>query len=60
MQRTLGENYEGLMARRAKYTPLKRNVTFDDVAESVYALAVSHPFVTGEVIVIDGGFTATT
>ncbi len=60
MERTLGENYEGLMARRAKLTPLRRNVTLDDVAESIYALAVSHPFVTGEILVIDGGFTATT
>jgi 3-oxoacyl-[acyl-carrier protein] reductase len=60
MERTLGENYESLMARRAKYTPLRRNVTLDDVAESIYALAVSHPFVTGEILVIDGGFTATT
>ena len=60
MERTLGDDYEGLMARRAKYTPLKRNVTLDDVAESIYALAVSHPFVTGEILVIDGGFTATT
>ena len=60
MERTLADNYEGLMARRAKQTPLKRNVTLDDVAESIFALATSHPFVTGEVMVIDGGFTATT
>jgi 3-oxoacyl-[acyl-carrier protein] reductase len=60
MERTLGENYESLMARRAKYTPLKRNVTLEDVAESVRALVVHHPFVTGEILVIDGGFTATT
>jgi 3-oxoacyl-[acyl-carrier protein] reductase len=60
MERTLGDNYEGLMARRAKQTPMKRNVTLEDVAESIYALATSHPFVTGEVVVIDGGFTATT
>lgn len=30
------------------------------VAESVLALIVSNPFVTGEIVVIDGGFTATT
>jgi 3-oxoacyl-[acyl-carrier protein] reductase len=60
MERTLGDNYEGLMERRARQTPMKRNVTLEDVAESVYALATSHPFVTGEVVVIDGGFTATT
>ncbi len=60
MERTLADNYERLMERRAKLTPMKRNVTLDDVAESIFALATSHPFVTGEVIVIDGGFTATT
>lgn len=60
MERTLGENYDSLMQRRARYTPMKRNVTLDDVADSVFALATSHRFVTGEVIVVDGGFTATT
>lgn len=60
MERTLGENYDRLMERRAKLTPLQRNVTLDDVAESIWALATSHPFVTGEIMVIDGGFTATT
>jgi 3-oxoacyl-[acyl-carrier protein] reductase len=60
MERTLGDNYDRLMERRARLTPLQRNVTLDDVAESAYALLASHPFVTGEVVVIDGGFTATT
>ncbi|MFJ9543251.1 SDR family NAD(P)-dependent oxidoreductase [Streptomyces sp. NPDC101225] len=60
MERTLGDNYDRLMERRARMTPLSRNVTLEDVAESVYTLAVSHPFVTGEVLVIDGGYTATT
>ena len=60
MERTLGDNYDRLMQRRAQHTPLQRNVTLEDVAESIYALAVGHPFVTGEVIVIDGGYTATT
>jgi 3-oxoacyl-[acyl-carrier protein] reductase len=60
MERTLGDNYGRLMERRAKQTPLRRNVTLEDVAESIYALAVMHPFVTGEVVVIDGGYTATT
>ncbi|MFC8511840.1 SDR family NAD(P)-dependent oxidoreductase [Streptomyces sp. NPDC057257] len=60
MERTLGDAYEGLMERRARMTPMKANVTLDDVAESIYALATSHPFVTGETIVVDGGFTATT
>jgi 3-oxoacyl-[acyl-carrier protein] reductase len=60
MQRTLGENYDRLMQRRASWTPMQRNVTAEDVAETIYSLAVSNPFVTGETIVIDGGYAATT
>ena len=60
MQRRLGENYEGLMARRARYTPLKRCVTADEVAETILSLIVSNRFVTGEIIIVDGGFSSTT
>ena len=60
MERTLAENYEGLMARRARYTPLKRVATAGDVAETVLSLVESNKFVTGHIVVIDGGFTAVT
>jgi 3-oxoacyl-[acyl-carrier protein] reductase len=60
MERTLGDNYERLMERRATWTPMKRNVTVDDVAETIFSLVASHPFVTGETMVIDGGYAATT
>ncbi len=60
MERTLGDRYDDLMARRARQTPLRRNVTLEDVAASVEALVTMHPFVTGEIVVVDGGFTATT
>jgi 3-oxoacyl-[acyl-carrier protein] reductase len=60
MQRTLGDNYERLMERRASWTPMKRNVAVDNVAETVFSLITSNPFVTGETIVIDGGYAATT
>ena len=60
MQRTLGENYGRLMERRATWTPMQRNVTVEDVAETIYSLVAGHPFVTGETIVIDGGYAATT
>ncbi len=60
MQHVLGDNYESLMARRAKYTPLKRCATPDDVAATIVSLITGNPFVDGEVVVIDGGFTATT
>ena len=60
MQRTLGENYDRLMERRAAWTPMQRNATVADVAETIYSLVAGHPFVTGETIVIDGGYSATT
>jgi len=60
MERMLGENYEKLMERRAKTTPLKRCATPEDVAEVVHTLIEHMHFVTGETIVIDGGFANTT
>ena len=60
MERTLAENYDGLMARRARYTPLKRVATADDVAETMLGLIEGNKFVTGHIVVIDGGFTAVT
>ena len=60
MQRMLGDKYEDLMGKRAKQTPLRRCVTADDVAETILNLLQSNRFVTGEVVVIDGGFTSST
>ncbi len=60
MERMLGENYDRLMERRAKMTPMKRCVTPEDVAEVVLAIIEHMHFVTGETIVVDGGFAKTT
>jgi 3-oxoacyl-[acyl-carrier protein] reductase len=60
MKRMLKDKYDELMAKRAKATPLKRVVSADDVAETMMSLIQSNRFVTGEVIVIDGGFTSST
>jgi 3-oxoacyl-[acyl-carrier protein] reductase len=60
MQDQLGDNYDRLMERRARHTPLRRCVTPDEVADTVLSLIVSNPFVTGEIVVIDGGYSATT
>ena len=60
MKRMLKDKYDDLMGKRAKSTPLKRVVTADDVAETMMSLVQSNRFVTGEVIVIDGGFTSST
>ena len=60
MQRMLKDKYEELMGRRAKLTPLRRCVTAEDVVETMMSLVQSNRFVTGEVIVIDGGFSSST
>ncbi len=60
MERMLKDKYEDLMSHRAKRTPLGRVATADDVAEVIVGLITANKFVNGEVIVIDGGFTATT
>ncbi len=60
MEHQLGENYDRLMERRARMTPLKRVATPDDVAASMVSLALGHPFVTGEILVVDGGFLSVT
>jgi 3-oxoacyl-[acyl-carrier protein] reductase len=60
MERMLKGNYDKLMERRAKATPLGRCVTADDVAETMVSLIVSNRFVNGEIIVIDGGFANVT
>jgi 3-oxoacyl-[acyl-carrier protein] reductase len=60
MKRMLQDKYDDLMGRRAKATPLKRVVTADDVAETMMSLIEGNRFVTGEIIVIDGGFTSST
>jgi len=60
MKRMLKDKYEDLMGKRAKATPLKRVVTADDVAETMMSLIQANRFVTGEIIVIDGGFASST
>ena len=58
MQARLGENYDRLMERRARMTPLGRCVTAEDVAATIVSPAML--FVTGEVVIVDGGYSATT
>jgi len=60
MKRMLQDKYDDLMERRAKITPLRRCVTADDVAESMMSLIEGNRFVTGEIVVVDGGFSSST
>lgn len=60
MERMLGDNYEKLMDRRAKQTPLRRCVTAADVAAAVMSLVAGSKGVTGVILTVDGGFAAVT
>lgn len=60
MARMLKDRYDDLMTRRARHTPLGRCATAEDVAEVIVGLINGNRFVTGEVVVIDGGYAATT
>jgi 3-oxoacyl-[acyl-carrier protein] reductase len=60
MKRMLTDRYDDLMTRRAKNTPLRRCVNAEDVAEVIVNLITSNRLVNGEVVVVDGGFAATT
>lgn len=60
MKRMLRDKYDELMGRRARLTPLKRVVTADDVAETMLSLIESNHFVTGEIVIVDGGFANST
>jgi len=60
MMQMLKDKYEGLMERRARLTPLRRCATPEDVAEVMLNLITGSRFVNGEVVVIDGGYSATT
>ena len=60
MERMLKDRYDDLMARRARMTPLRRVATAEDVAQVIVNLITGNRFVNGEVIVIDGGYSATT
>src|SRR2546427_9361574 len=60
MKRMLKDKYDDLTGTRAKSRPLKRTVTAEDVAETMMSLVQSNRFVTGEVIVIDGGISSST
>jgi 3-oxoacyl-[acyl-carrier protein] reductase len=57
MQAALGDQYERLMERRAQRTPLGRVATPDDVAQTIVSLITENDFVTGQTIVIDGGYS---
>jgi 3-oxoacyl-[acyl-carrier protein] reductase len=60
MERMLGDNYDKLMERRAKQTPLRRNVTAEDVADAVMSLINGSKGVSGVILTVDGGFAAVT
>jgi 3-oxoacyl-[acyl-carrier protein] reductase len=60
MEKALGEHYERLMERRGLHTPLGRVATPDDVAETIVTLVTSNRFVSGQTVVVDGGYSSST
>lgn len=57
MEAALGERYDSLMERRAQRTPLRRVATPEDVAQTILSLIEHNDFVTGQVLVVDGGYS---
>ena len=53
------DNYDAALANIKKTTPLGLAVTADQVAESIYNLMALSTVVTGETILLDGGFHLT-
>jgi len=52
----LGENAaSAFMRRMAKLTPMRRNGTADDVARAVLFFGSAPQFITGQLLVVDGG-----
>lgn len=52
----LGEKAaEGFMRRMAKKTPMLRNGTGDEIADAVMFFAGAPKFITGQILVVDGG-----
>lgn len=43
------------MQRMATQTPMRRNGTADDIAAAVLFFATAPPFITGQILVVDGG-----
>lgn len=60
MQEQLGDDYDRLVERRARHTPLRRVASNEDVAEAIFSLATSMAFVTGQLVAVDGGYSSTT
>jgi len=51
------ERYEDLKAQFVQQTPLAHVVSPDDVAEAIMSFIEGSPYVTGQLLTLDGGFT---
>ena len=47
----------GFMRKMAKQTPMQRNGTGEEIADAVYFFATAPHFVTGQILVVDGGLS---
>ena len=54
----LGEKAAAAFMRRmAKQTPMRRNGTGEEIAEAAYFFATAPHFITGQILVVDGGLS---
>ena len=47
----------GFMRKMAKQTPMRRNGTGEEIADAVYFFATAPHFITGQILVVDGGLS---
>jgi len=45
------------MKRMAKQTPMRRNGTGEEIADAVMFFATAPHFITGQILVVDGGLS---
>jgi 3-oxoacyl-[acyl-carrier protein] reductase/pteridine reductase len=50
-----GESDPSVTAKMAEVTPMRRNGTADDVVSTVMYLTTAPHYLTGQVLVVDGG-----
>ncbi|MBV8208201.1 MAG: SDR family oxidoreductase [Acidobacteria bacterium] len=60
MIETRGKAGSALLGKIAAKTPMKRNGTPEEVAEAVLFFATATPFITGQVLYVDGGLALAT
>jgi 3-oxoacyl-[acyl-carrier protein] reductase len=56
LRKGLGENYDQRIAQKESVTPLKNVCAPEDVAEAILSILTGSDLVTGQTLLVDGGF----